>query len=352
MTTTTLGIIAGLIVVLGFAATIIITLLALIGRLPQVKEKYLGRLFVVVILELVGAGFWLFNETFRTEVTFQPSLPAEVYMFGGDGEPIQQTYLKVSDDTERTFNDTPMIKFDVPRVLKLASNGDHLLIKTQRADHQLGTIRINDLSQQIIDRVISIDHHLALGNYYAECLDFPECKERRDPSQAISHLIGVLQSDRSSPTQQKAATVKLFYLRHDLHSCERFLLLVDRIKRYRQEENRYPEIGDIYQTMCRSVHLNFDQCQTVYWQSLKYLLRFLSLHSVNPGTDLFERVVSQAADLAQYLSSANLPSLLDQFQDELSAKSEDQKFQPLPARLKKELGEASDKIKETFQCPA
>lgn len=356
MTTTALGIIVGWIVVLGFAATIVITLLALIGYLPQVKEKYLGRLFVLVVVELASAGFWLFNQTFRPpeppELAFQPPLPAEVYMFGHDGEPVQRTELKLGEITKQAFNDVPKITFDVPRALELTSNGDYLLVKSQRADHQLGTIKINDLSQEIIDKATSIDRHLALGKYYAECLDFPECKKRRDPSQAIFHLTWVLQSDQSNSTQQRSATVKLFHLQHDLHGCETFLLLVDKIKKYRPKENRYPEIGDVYQTMCSSADLNFGQCKTVYRQSLKYLLRFLSLHSVNPETDLFERIVRQAADLAQYLGLVDLTSLLVEVEDRLLSRSEDQKFQPLPAKLKHDLGVASDGIQETFQCPA
>ena len=352
MTTATLGIIVGWIVVVGFGATILITLLALTGYLPLVKEKYLGKLFALVVVELVGAGFWLFDATFQPpEVTFQPQLPTEVYVFGRDGEPVDRTELLLGDSTERTFNETK-VTFDVPRKLELTPNGEALLVKSRRTDHQLGTIRINDLSQEIIDKATSIDRHLALGKYYAECLDFPKCKKRRDLSQAVFHLTWVLQSDQSNFTQQKSATVKLFHLQRDLHSCETFLLLVDKIKKYRPKENRYPEIGDVYQTMCSSAHLNFGQCKTVYRQSLKYLLRFLSLHSVNPGTDLFERVVKQAADLAQYLGLVDLTPLLDKVNDELSSKPEDQKFRPFPARLKNRLGVTSDKIEETFQCSA
>lgn len=355
MTTATLGLIVGWIVVLGFAATIVITLLALIGYLPQVKEKYLGRLFVLVVVELASAGFWLFNQTFQPpeppELVFQPSLPAEVYVFGRDGEPVPRTDLKLGDIQKRTFNDTPQITFDVPRKLELASNGDHLLVKSQRAGHQLGTIRFDHLSDEIIDKVTSIDRHLALGKYYAECLDFPECKERRDVSQAIAHLTWVLQSDRSNPTQQRSATAKLFHLQHYLYSCKTFLLLADKIKKYRPINNRYAEIGDIYQTMCRSALLTSGQCKTVDRQSLKYLLRFLSLRSVNPGTDLFNRIVRQAADLAHYLALANLTALLADVEDELSSRSESQASQPLPAKLKSDLGVASDNIEESFQCP-
>ena len=355
MTTTALGIIVGWVVVLGFAATIVITLLALIGYLPQVKEKYLGRLFVLVVVELAGAGFWLFNQTFQPpappELAFQPPLPAEVYVFSRDGEPVQRTELMLGDITERTFNDTE-VTFDVSRKLELTPNGDSLWVKSQRADHQLGTIKINDLSQKIINRVTSIDRHLALGNYYAECLDFPGCTERRNAPQAIFHLILVLVSDQSDFTQQRSATLKLFYLQRYIRSCETFQLLVKKFKEYRREDNRYAEIGDIYEQMGQAFDLKSEQRKEVFLQSLKYLLRFLSLRSVNPGTDLFKQVVSQATDLAQYLALADLTSMLGEVTDELSSRSEDQNPQPLPARLKNDLGVASDNIEETFQCPA
>ncbi len=351
MTVETLGIIVGYIVVIGFGATIVITLLALIGRLPEVKEKYLGRLFTLVVVELVGAGFWLFNQTLQQpELAFDPPFPAEVYVFGRDGEPVQRTDLMLGEITERTFNDTK-VTFDVPRKLELTPNGGSLLVKSQRANHQLGTVSFDDLSDEIIDRATPIDRHLALGKYYAECLDFPECKERRNSSQAIFHLTWVLRSEQSKQTQQKSAVSNLFHLQHHLHSCETFLLLADRIKKYRPIPNRHAEIADVYQTMCRSADLNFGQCKAVYRQSLKSLLRFMSLRSVNPGTNLFKQVVSQATDLAQYLGLADLTSILGEVEDILSSRSEDQESQTLPMEIKNRLGLTSDAILGTFQCP-
>ncbi|MDE0406075.1 MAG: hypothetical protein OXI53_12285 [Nitrospira sp.] len=361
MTTATLGLIVGWIVVLGFAATILITLLALVGRLPEVKEKYLGKLFTLVVVELVGAGFWLFNQTIQPpeppEVAFQPPLPAEVYVFGRDGEPVPRTAMKLGDVQERTFNDTPQITFDAPRKLELASNGEHLLIKSQRADHQLGTIRVDHLSDEIIEKVTSIDRHVALGQYYAECLDFPTCKTRKNPTQAIFHLTWVLRAEQANPIQQKSAAISLFHLQHDVYSCETFLLLVDKIKQYRPRVNRYAEIGDVYQTMCKSSHLTFGECKIIYLQSLKYLLRFLSLPSVNAGTDLFERVIRQSFDLAHHLTWANfeppeLNTLVDEVAGRLSVPLDAQKAQPLPVGLKNRLGEISDDLPETFQCPS
>jgi len=352
----TLGIIVGWIVVLGFAATIVITLLALIGYLPEVKEKYLSRLFVLVVVELAGAGFWLFNQTVQPpeppELMFQPPIPAEVYLFGHDGEPVPRTELKLGDVTKQIFNDSSKVTFDAPRNLKLASNGDHLLVKSQRDDHQLGKIKVDDLSQEIIDRATSIDRHLALGKYYAQCLDSQKCTERRDVSQAIFHLRRVLQSKQSKSAQQKSAVKSLFFLKHHMDGCEAFLFLVNKIKEHRPRNNLHAEIGDVYQTMCRSAHLNSSQCKATDLQALKSLLRFMSLRDVNPGTDLFNQVVGQASDLAQYLAMTDITSLLDDTKTKLSSRPDGQKFQSLPAEIQKRLEEASDNITETFQCPA
>ena len=355
MTTTTLGIIVGWIVVLGFAATIVITLLALIGYLPQVKEKYLGRLFVLVVVELASAGFWLFNQTFQPpeppELAFQPPLPAEVYVFGRDGEPVQRTDLMLGDITERTFNETK-VTFDVPRKLELTPTGDSLLVTSQRTNDRLGIIRFDDLSDEMIDKVTPIARHLALGHYYADCLDFPTCKQRRNPFKAVSRLTWVLASEQSDLNQQESAALRLFHLQRYFRSCETFQLLANKLKQYRREDNRYAEIGDIYEYMGQVIDLNSVQRKAVYLQSLKYLLRFLGSRSVNPGTDFFQRVVRQTTDLAQYLGLTDTTLLLGEVTDELSSRSEDQNSQPLPARLQNRLGVASDNIEETFQCPA
>ena len=355
MTTTTLGMIVGWIVVVGFGATILITLLALIGYLPLVKEKYLGKLFALVVVELVGAGFWLFDATFQPpeppELVFQPSLPAEVYLFDRDGEAVPRTKLKLGEATNRTFNETK-VRFDVPRKLELAPTGDALLVKSRRTDQQLGTISFNDLSDEMIDKATPIDRHLALGQYYAECLDFPKCKQRRDPFKAVSRLTWVLRSEQSNFSQQESAAIRLFHLKDYFTSCETFQLLANKLKQYHREDNRYAEIGDVYQSMDKVIELNSVQRRAVHLQALKYLLRFLGLRSVNPGTDSFKRVFHQTMDLAQHLGMTDTMVLLGEVTDELSSRSEEQNSQLLPARLKNRLGLASDNIEETFQCPA
>ena len=69
------GTLIGYIVILGFGATVVITLLALMGYLPKLREKYLRWLFSLVIVELAGAGFLFFNQTFTGEVVECPACP-------------------------------------------------------------------------------------------------------------------------------------------------------------------------------------------------------------------------------------------------------------------------------------
>lgn len=52
--------VVGWIIVVAFALTASVTLLALIGVLKLVNEIYLNRLFGVLVVEIIGAGFYLF----------------------------------------------------------------------------------------------------------------------------------------------------------------------------------------------------------------------------------------------------------------------------------------------------
>ena len=359
------GELIGYIVILGFAATIVITLLALMGFLPRVREKYLSWLFSLVVVELAGAGFWFFSETFKPvecptcpeppKLVFQPSLPHNgVYLSGVDGEPVQRTELMLGRVKERTFNETPDLQLNAFRSLELAADGDHLLVKSQRASGlQLGRVRLNNLPRDIIERTMPMERHLALGLYYAACTDYPECTQRRAPAQAVFHLARVLSAGRASTRQQQSeAAVKLFYLRHYLRDCEDLMLLADKINEYRTAENRYPEIADIYHTMGEAVELNAGQRMAAYRLSLENMLSYLGLNRLNSNTEFFRRILAEATDLARYLGQVDIVALLERVDQGLSSRPENDRYQPLSFYLRNDLLQASDSIDTTFQCPA
>ncbi|MDE0156783.1 MAG: hypothetical protein OXI88_11845 [Gammaproteobacteria bacterium] len=358
------GELIGYIVILGFAATIIITLLALAGFLPRVREKYLSWLFSLVIVELAGAGFWFFNETFKPVecpacpeppgLAFQPPLPATgVYLSGLDGEPVQRTALTLGGVTARTFNDDPGLQFNAIRALELAEDGRHLLVKSQRAGGlQLGRVRLNNLPRNIIDRAMPLARHLALGQYYAACTDYPECTQRRDAAQAAFHLIWVLRAGQASTRQQSDAAVKLFHLRQHLRDCDALMLLADKIHEHRTAENRYPETADIYHTLAEAVDLDAGQRMAAYRVSLENMLRYLGVNRLNSNTEFFRRILAEATDLSRYLGQGDVVALLERVGQGLSPGPENGRYEPLSFFLRNELLQAGDSIDTTFQCPA
>ncbi|MCY4531325.1 MAG: hypothetical protein OXC84_03170 [Gammaproteobacteria bacterium] len=359
------GVLIGYIVVLGFGATIVITLLALVGYLPRLREKYLRWLFSLVIVELAGAGFWFFNETFKgdecpkcpapPELVFQPSLPdTGIFLSGLDGEPVQRTELMLGEVSVQTLNETTHLALNSLRSLEPASDGDYLLVKSQRtAGLQLGRIRVNSLSRDIINRTMPMAHHLALGMHYADCLDYPECEQRRNANQAVFHLTWVLRSAQSIDIQQQSqAAIKLFHLQHYLRDCKTLVLLADKINDYRLPENRYPESADVYHTLGESAGLKPEQRSAAYRLSLKSLLSYLSLDRLNSNTDFFRRILDQATDLTRYLGEDDITALLEEIRIGFSSEQESQKARFLSFYTRDNLRQAGDSIEVTFQCPA
>ena len=361
------GKLIGYIVVLGFGATIVITLLALVGYLPRLREKYLRWLFSLVIVELAGAGFWYFNETFKRDecpvcpeplappaLVFHPSLPETgIYLSGIDGEPVQRTELMLGEVAERTLNETTDLKLNTLRSLELAPDGNHLLVKSQRATgFQLGRIRVNSLSRDTINRTLPMAHHLALGIHYADCLDYPECEQRRNPDLAVFHLTWVLRAGQSIDRQQQSeAAIKLFYLQHYLRDCNSLVLLADKINDYRLPENRYPEIADVYHTLVESAGLKLEQRRAAYRLSLKSLLSYLGLNRLNSNTEFFRRILDQATDLARYLGEDDITALLEETRSGASSQQESHGVRFLSFYTRNDLRQAGDSIEETFQCP-
>ena len=359
------GKLIGYIVVLGFGATVVITLLALVGYLPRLREKYLSWLFSLVIVELAGAGFWYFNQTFKQDecpvcpeppaLVVHPALPdTGVYLSGIDGEPVQRTELMLGEVAERTLNETTDLKLNTLRSLEPAPDGNHLLVKSQRATGlQLGRIRVNSLSRDIINRTLPMAHHLVLGTHYAACLDYPECKQRRNPNQAVFHLTWVLRSEQPIDIQQQSqAATKLFHLQHYLRDCNTLVLLADKINDYRLPENRYPEIADVYHTLGESAGLTLEQRSAAYRLSLKSQLSYLGLSRLNSNTEFFRRILDQATDLARYLGQGDITTLLENLRNELSSEPENQNYEALSFYTRNDLRQAGDSIEETFQCPA
>ncbi|MGH6925886.1 MAG: hypothetical protein ACRED5_19345 [Propylenella sp.] len=62
--------VVGWTIVLAFIATTIVTLLSLAGVIKLANRKYLDRLFVVLVIEIVAAGFFIFRTGFSPEQAY------------------------------------------------------------------------------------------------------------------------------------------------------------------------------------------------------------------------------------------------------------------------------------------
>ena len=220
------GVFVGWIVVVGFAATLILTLLGLV-KLVKMDPKYFSWLFRILIVEMIGAAFWLFELEFQQPMlSFDPAIPFEVYLFDGTGEPLGETRLVLGDETERTFNTTDVV-FDIPRDFEIED--DQLLIMSRRANHQLGRISVEELSREASADLLSFQENLSLGIHYSECVD-DTCQQRRDPNRAVIHLLAALTTDEDRENDHESAARQLFYLQNELQTCEAFGTLTSEIE--------------------------------------------------------------------------------------------------------------------------
>ena len=293
------GVAVGWIVVFGFAATLVLTLLALI-KVVSMEPKYVNRLFALLVVELIGSAFYLFDLEFRLpNPQFQPNfVTADVYLFDNTGRPLPRTDLIFGDDTLHTFNSGP-IAFDLEREFEISDNA--LLIKGQPGDYQLGTIDIQDLSRAE-DSFMSFQAHLSLGLHYAECLDGTVCQQRRDARQAITHLFAALATENETDVHERAV-LQLFHLKERLQTCSTFGQLAEELERHRPVPYRYLELGEIYFAMALYLdEIDPEDRTTARWLALKNFLRFLSLPQVDVGTDLFTRANDQANQVATTLT--------------------------------------------------
>ena len=293
------GVAVGWIVVFGFAATLVLTLLALVKMVPM-EPKYVGRLFAILLVELVGSAFYLFNDEFRPpSLQFQPNVAtSDIHLFDNTGRLLPRIDLTLGDDTVQTFNSEP-VAFDIEREFEVGDSA--LLIIGQPGDYQLGKIDIEDLARAE-NSLLTFRTHLNLGLHYAECVDGTSCQQRRDTDQAITHLLSVLAVENETSLHEQAV-VQLFHLKESIQTCSAFSRLAEELERHRPVPYRYLEVGDIYLAMALYLdELDPEDRTAARRLALKNLLRFLSLPQVAVGTDLFNRALDQASQLATILT--------------------------------------------------
>ena len=261
----TFYLVIGWIVVGGFGATVIVTLLGLVGYL-RIPERYLGKLFVLVVLELASCGFFMFRQFSATEVRFEPPVGTQAYLFGPSGEPLPTAELLLDDKMERVFNENTPEGFDNALGVEVEPNG--LVAKSKKSGFRYGSIGFNDLRRQVLDKLTPVSRHLALGLHYTDCVGVKEeskpddvkeseaddaaqgaaalpCQQRRNLPLGISHLRRVLQSDEQSDSaSRREASRRLYQVKQHLKDYQDFLLIVEAINEHSMVPIRHAEIGD------------------------------------------------------------------------------------------------------------
>ncbi|WP_419937398.1 hypothetical protein [Candidatus Palauibacter sp.] len=265
----------GWVVVVGFVLTMIVTILALVGIL-NVRETYLKRLFAVLVVEMVGAGFFLFYQSFGRELDagFDPEPSSEVYLFDRLGEPFESVLL-TGEDTVKAF---PGIDRDALRdvVRSIDVDGDNLVIRS-REGVLLG--RVPEAADAIGTAFFTPEQLLALGLHYAECAVREEgaCVSRRSAPQAVDYLLKAIAAGAETSVQESAATQLVFLLGY-INQCSDFRQLADAITRTRMPPRRYHELGEIYLASSRSLGVEGDSDRRLEARkaALKYYLAYLT----------------------------------------------------------------------------
>lgn len=298
-----LGVVVGWIIVAGFAATLAITLLGLTGRI-SIPKLYLDRLFMALILELIGAGFFLFYSEFSPPaVRFEPAVgDSELYLFSEQGEPLKETVLKLGDKVIRRFNSQPAVGFETVRRVDLINGQLHVMSQTE--GFSLGKISLEDVAHSAGHRLIPFDKHFDLGLHYAECRDCPKdplrpSDERLDPRRAVSHLFAALESEEQEKgIEHEQAVLALFQLQGYFGSCGDYMKLAAELERHRRAPNRYKELGDVYKSAALHVaELHEKERREARLAALRSFLQYVVNARNGPLFEQAEGEISQIAEL-------------------------------------------------------
>ena len=205
------GEVIGWMAVCAIGITFVVTILALVGVLT-IPTWYLRALYGLVVVELVGAGFFLFRITFDPPVpSFDPELPSSVYLIDGTGEPLPDTVLRAGDEIHRKFprmDDTALAA--VTRQLQPA--GDDVVLMSESGT-ALG--RVSAPSAEVRQRFRTFQEEFALGMHYAECTAVESdnrCARRRDGAGSVRHLLGALRKLEGGGEARERAVRQLFFV--------------------------------------------------------------------------------------------------------------------------------------------
>ena len=268
------GEVIGWMAVFAIGITFVVTLLGLTGVL-KIGPGYLKALYGLVVVELVGAGFFLFRMTFEPPVpTFDPDLPASVYLIDAAGEPLPDTELRMGDEVQRQFprmEDTALAAV-TRRLLPAGSD----VVVTSDSGTVLG--KVSAPSNEVRQRFRSFQNEFALGMYYAQCAPDESgnpCGNRRDGPGSVRHLLGALRKLEGGGEARQLAVRQLFFVLDYFSRCEHFQQYVGEVEAVRPPPARYHELAEAYGEFARRV-ADGTEVANARKAALKYYLTYLA----------------------------------------------------------------------------
>lgn len=215
--------IIGWTIVLGFAATLIITLLSLVGKIV-IEEQYKKVLFRSLVLEMVAAGFFIF---------YQGSGNLEdvrgYFLFNEAGEPIQKV---ISSDF--IFQKPLHAAFkNTLRTFEINSTKDTIFFKTADDKTYLGFSKI---IHELISYELTAEHKLYIGLHLCDDDNVLEGKP---------YLVEALKSPDVNKQEKRKGVKKLYKLMDTFKTRQEFDDLIALADDNSYGNIRYKEIAEI-----------------------------------------------------------------------------------------------------------
>ena len=301
------GEVIGWIVVAGFGITLIATLLGIMGLL-KIEKTYLGKLFILMVVEVISAGFFLFYQEFDPpQLVFDPPIPEEVYLFDRFGEPVRGSVLRLGDEEKRAF---PKISEDALKdVSREVEFKDDDLRFRSKAGTYLGSAQ--NASSVLGNALLTFEQAFQLGRHYAECETPREqpC-DRRDSRLGVTYLLRAIEAEDEDTDKKEGAVKQLFFLLGDLRRCQEFQKLATGINQLRDPPQQYHELAETYLKFSQRTGAGANEKLEARKAAFKYYLAYLSAirrpetnDLVQPSRDLAIELLAMIGKKIEYLQT-------------------------------------------------
>ena len=301
------GEVMGWIVVGGFGMTLVVTLLGITGSI-KIKKTYLNKLFTLLLVEVIGAGFFLFYQEFDPPpLVFDPSIPEEVYLFDRFGEPVRESVLRLGDEEKRVF---PRISEDA---LKDVNRDVEIEDDDLRFRSKVGTYlgSVQNASSVLGDAFLTFEQVFRLGKHYAEC-EIPREQpcDRRDSRLTVTYLLRAIEVEDEDTDKREDAVKQLFFLLGDLRGCQEFQKLATGISQFRDPPHQYHELAETYLKFSQRADASANRKLEARKAAFKYYLAYLgevrrpeSSNLLRSSRDLAIELMATIGKKVEYLQS-------------------------------------------------